>query len=206
MALLEGAQIIGDVHRGHGYTLEFDAKTSRSVYPLPGGRLALAFGGEVRREHLEDTLLPAYADSVGTLGAQGSQAGSRTAEALFAEASVPLFPSWESQIAVRYDHYGDVGGTLNPKIALGWRPVTALLVRTSWGTGYRAPALYDLYSPVTFGVADGLQDPVRCPITGLPEDCSGAFQFASAAIPTLSRKNPGISMPAWCCSPPPAFP
>jgi iron complex outermembrane receptor protein len=191
MALLEGAQIIGDSGRGHGYTLEFDAKTSRSVYPLPGGPLALAFGGEARREHLENTLLPAFAENVGGLGNQGSVAGSRTAEALFAEASIPLFPSWESQIAVRYDHYGDFGGTLNPKIALRWQPTKALQVRASGGTGYRAPALYDLYSPVTTGVAfgDSLRDPVRCPITGHPEDCGGTFRVVSGGNPNLKPEK-----------------
>ena len=191
MALLEGAQITGDSGRGHGYTLDLDVKTSKSVYSLPGGQLALAFGGEVRREHLENTLLPAFADTFGSGGNQGTVAGSRTVEALFAEASVPLLPSWESQIAARYDHYGDFGGTLNPKIALRWEPGRALLVRTSWGTGYRAPALYDLFSPVTFGPAygDSLHDPVRCPITRLPEDCGGSFQATSGGNPNLKPEK-----------------
>jgi iron complex outermembrane receptor protein len=73
-------------------------------------------------------------------------------------------------------------------VALRWQPVRALLLRTSWGTGFRAPTLYDLFTPLTqravFGAS--LQDPLRCPITQLPSDCPGAF---GGAFPAAAGGN-----------------
>ena len=62
-----------------------------------------------------------------------------------------------------------------------------VLLRGSWGTGFRAPALYDLYTPVTRSVifGDGWGDPLRCPITRLPEDCSGVYNAAGGGNPDL---------------------
>jgi iron complex outermembrane receptor protein len=96
---------------------------------------------------------------------------------MFAEAGVPIVPGLEAQIALRHDHYSDFGGTTNPKIALRWQPTRPLLLRASWGTGFRAPPLYDLFTPLArsgiFGAS--LQDPVRCPTTGLQIDCGRVF-------------------------------
>ena len=54
----------------------------------------------------------------------------------------------EARLAVRSDHYSDVGTTTNPKVALRWRPQPQLLLRGSWGQGFRAPPLYALDATV----------------------------------------------------------
>ncbi len=48
-----------------------------------------------------------------------------------------------------------------------------LLLRGTWGTGFRAPALFDLYTPQTYVVATGFIDPLRCPVTQSNADCGG---------------------------------
>jgi iron complex outermembrane recepter protein len=192
-ALLEGSQITGEVHEGRGYTIDFDAKASGTVYALPAGPLTIAAGTEVREERLENIYAPVFTsgDVVGNGGTQQSVSGSRTAEALFLEASVPLLSSVASQFAARYDHYQIFGSTVNPKIALRWQPASEVSVRGSWGTGFQAPALYDLYTPLTLGqiFGAGLQDPLRCPITKLPEDCSGVFEAATGGNPNLQPEK-----------------
>ena len=191
--LLASTQVVGDTHHGRGTTLGIDAKASKEIYELPGGPLAIALGGEARREKLANTYLPVWTsgDVLGIAGNQQSADGSRRVAALFVEASIPLARGFEAQIAARYDHYNDFGGTTNPKVALRWQPVRRLLLRTSWGTGFRAPTLYDLFTPSSRGVVTGasLQDPIRCPITGLPVDCPGAF---NGVFQSTSGGNPRL--------------
>ena len=64
----------------------------------------------------------------------------RNIRALFSEFSVPLADSIESQLALRYEDYGGViGSELSPKLALSWRPLDSLLLRTSYSQSFRAP-------------------------------------------------------------------
>lgn len=188
-ALLAGTQIVGDVHVGEGSTLAFDARTSREIYDLPVGPLAIALGAEARRERLDNTYASAFTsgDVLGNAGAQPSARGARTVDAAFVEASVPMPGGLEAQVAARYDHYSDFGGTTNPKVSLRWQPARALLLRGSWGTGFRAPTLYDLHTPLVQGVLDqSTADPVRCPVTQAVSDCVGFFrQSVSGGNPNL---------------------
>ena len=184
-ALLASTQITDDVHHAQASTIGIDAKASNNFDVLPQGPLSIAIGTEWRHERLDNRYAPVFTsgDVLGVGGSQQSAAGSRSVGAAFVETIVPLARDVEAQIAARYDHYSDFGGTTNPKVALRWQPVRALLLRASWGTGFRAPTLYDLFTPLTQGAVFGasLQDPVRCPITGLPSDCPGQFGQALAS-------------------------
>jgi iron complex outermembrane receptor protein len=192
-ALLAGTQIIGGQHHAKASTLDFDLKASREIYTLPAGPLAIALGTEARREKFDNEYSPAWAsgDILSVSSSQQSVSNSRNVEALFVEASVPVVKDVETQIAARYDHYGDFGGTTNPKIALRWQPLRTLLLRTSWGTGFRAPTLYDLFTPLSYGGTPSADqvDPARCPVTHLPMDCPGQFgtifRIATGGNPSL---------------------
>jgi iron complex outermembrane recepter protein len=192
-ALLASTQIVGDTHDGEGATLDVDVKASKDIYELAEGSLAIALGAEARHERLDNAYSPVWTsgDVLGVGGSQRSASGGRNVGALFFEASVSLASGFDAQIAARYDHYGDFGGTSNPKVALRWQPTRTLLLRTSWGTGFRAPTLYDLFTPLSrravFGAS--LQDPIRCPATGLPADCPGAF---GGAFTSASGGNPSL--------------
>lgn len=189
-ALLAGTQIVDDVHHAKASTIGIDAKASNDFFVLPHGPLSIAFGAELRRERLDNAYSPVFTsgDVIGVGGSQQSAAGARTAGAVFIESIVPLARTVEAQIAVRYDHYSDFGGTTNPKVALRWQPMRELLFRASWGTGFRAPTLYDLFTPLTQSAVAGasLKDPVRCPVTGLPSDCPGEF---GGAFPSSAGGN-----------------
>jgi iron complex outermembrane recepter protein len=194
-ALLASTQIVGTAHRGKGVTLALDAKASKEIHILPTGPLAIALGAEARREKLQNLYMPAWTsgDVLGVGGDQQSVSGSRSAAAMFAEAVVPIARGLEAQIAVRHDHYSDFGGTTNPKVALRWQPARPLLLRTSWGTGFRAPTLYDLFTPLSRSAVFGasLHDPIRCPITRLPIDCDGVFASASGGNEALKPETSG---------------
>jgi len=64
----------------------------------------------------------------------------RTVRAIFGELSLPFWNNVESQLALRYEDYGgNIGGQLTPKVALSWRPVDQLLLRSSYSQSFRAP-------------------------------------------------------------------
>jgi len=85
----------------------------------------------------------------------------------------------EGDVAIRYDHYSDFGGTTNPKFSLRWQPSRTVLMRASYGTGFLAPSLYQLFAPTFIGVTQQTSDPVRCPVTGeVGVDCQAQFGAA----------------------------
>ena len=191
-ALLASTGITGDTHDAKGSTLLVDAKASREIYRLPGGPLAIALGAEARGEKLDNTFTQLFTsgDVLGAGGDHQPVGGRRTVQALYAEASVPFAKGVEAQLAARYDHYSDFGGTVNPKAALRWQPVASLLLRTSWGTGFRAPTLPDLHTPFSHNFTlEDRQDPVRCPVTGLPQDCGGDFPVVFGGNPNLKPEK-----------------
>ncbi len=62
------------------------------------------------------------------------------ADAVFAEFSLPFMENVESQVAVRWEDYGgNIGAEISPKVALSWRPIDTLLLRSSWSQSFRAP-------------------------------------------------------------------
>ena len=46
---------------------------------------------------------------------------------------------------LRYDHYGTVGGTLNPRLALIYQPFTSTNLKLVYGQAFRPPNAYELY-------------------------------------------------------------
>ncbi|MGE5088792.1 MAG: TonB-dependent receptor domain-containing protein, partial [Candidatus Levyibacteriota bacterium] len=191
-ALLQSSLIDGDYHTATGTTWLVDGHASRDLIRLPAGALAIALGAEARKEQLSTDFSPlAQSGDVLTVGDVSSVAGGRRAQALYAEASVPFAKGWESQIAVRHDHYSDFGGTVNPKVAIRWQPVSQLVLRSSWGTGFRAPTIYDLHVPVQqMGTTDSqFPDPVRCPVTHDSRDCEEGFTAYGGGNPHLAAET-----------------
>lgn len=155
-------------------------KASGEVLQLPAGMLAMAGGVEGRREKykLDPTAEILTGDLTGYGGNYLPVDVERDVKALFAEVSVPILRGLEANAAVRYDDYEGVGSKTTPKLSLRWQPARQILLRAAWGKGFRAPSLLDLHAPQTTGVTPpGLNDPLRCPVTGGSNDC--ATQFAN---------------------------
>ncbi len=135
-------------------------KATGELFNLPAGPLSLAVGASNAWQTYEQTN-----DDVTGSGAQwggGSSAvgkGRRDFQSAYAEFSLPPFTGMEIQLAGRFDNYSDFGSTFNPKLGLRYKPAQALLFRGSFGTGYRAPSLQDLYQTQTTGYPFG-SDPV----------------------------------------------
>jgi iron complex outermembrane receptor protein len=191
--LVASSEYTGVVRNAKGTLNQVDFQASREWIELPGGPLGVAFGGEWRRESLVDRPAPILdtGDVISFNAEISPQSASRNVGALFAEINVPVTKQLEVLAAVRYDHYSDFGGTTNPKVGVRWQPVNTLLLRGAWGTGFRAPTLPDLYTPqFTSGGNTGLTDPVRCPVTGSPDDCGlGEYDVVSGGNPALKPET-----------------
>ncbi len=163
-ALINATKISDNARASRGTTKSFDVHGSRPLFSLTGGDAALALGLESRRE--TNGFTPSELLATGQIRGEGtaeSFSGNRTVNAGFAELVLPFTRTIEVQLALRHDRYNDVGSTTNPKIGVRWNPTKELLVRSSYGTGFRAPSLADLYSPTRIGQTNGIyNDPLGC--------------------------------------------
>jgi iron complex outermembrane receptor protein len=84
--------------------------------------------------------------AAGDILGQGSTStdGARSTFAAYAEVALPFAPGAEAQLAARHDHYSDFGGATTPKVGVKYRVLDALLVRATWGRGFRAPSLPEI--------------------------------------------------------------
>ena len=190
LELMRATQVTGQANDYRASNLGVDLRLANTVYNLPSGPLAVAFGAEARRESLEESNSEfiVSGDVLGGVEATPSISSvQRSVWALFGEVNVPITTTFEANVAVRYDQYSDFGGTTNPKFTLRWQPASAVLLRAAYGTGFRAPTLSDLFLPPSRGIAliESLEDPVRCPITQAPADCLGLYETRLGGNPAL---------------------
>jgi iron complex outermembrane recepter protein len=192
LALLASTQETAQ-HNGSGTTGSIEARFSRTLRELPHGRMALATGLELRHEELSNRYSPEFntGDLLAESGNFLNTTSPRDVAGAYAELNVPVAAHAEAQLAARYDHYSDFGSSVNPKVALRWEPVDGLLFRTSWGTGFRPPTLYDLHTPVTSSedLFLDVSDPLRCPITQQAQDCSPSFSQQGGGNRELSPEK-----------------
>ncbi len=126
----------------------FDAIASNSsLFSLPAGDVGLAVGFQARFESLSRTF-DAVTNSTGFAQRpqQDNFSGNRRTIAVFAEVSIPILKNLELQAAGRVESFdGDIGTTVDPKVALLYRPADWLSLRGSYSTSFRAPSLFQVF-------------------------------------------------------------
>ena len=139
----------------------FDGRISGDVWKLPAGMLQYAAGAQYRSERYATTPSPALAtgDIAGLGGATLAIDRSRNVGSLFAELNAPIIKALEVGASVRYDKYNDVGASTNFKTNARYNPTKEILFRGSYGTGFRAPTLVDLWKPQTLETSEQFNDP-----------------------------------------------
>lgn len=65
---------------------------------------------------------------------------------VFAEARYAASPDLDLAVSARHDNNSQFGGETTGRLALSWRPDDHWTLRAQWGSGYRAPSLYELYA------------------------------------------------------------
>lgn len=141
----------------------YEAQVSGPVWSLPAGDLSFAFGGDVRREALQDT--PDFANATGRTDQGGTPTkGAYNLKEGFLELNIPVlkdqFLAKELTInaAGRYSHYSNFGNAKTWKATLNWAPVADIRLRTTLSTSFRAPTIQELFLANTT-VFNGVNDP-----------------------------------------------
>jgi iron complex outermembrane receptor protein len=189
-AALDATNFRGEAYATHTSLQGISASVSRELAEWSAGKLAMALGGEFRQEKFKAD--PAYSLQIGDNANYGGNFlpvdKSRDVSAAYAELSVPVVKTLDADLALRYDHYQGTGSKTTPKFTVRWHPTEQFLMRGSYGKGFRAPSLTELYSPNTQGVtAAGLNDPARC-VAGNPDpslDCATQFTTVFGGNPNL---------------------
>jgi len=189
-AFMESIRINDGARFAKGSSDSVDAKLTRALTELAGGDLMLAMGAELRREKTEFSSSQSLKDNniLGDRNNSGAlladTAHERDVQGVFAELSAPFSKQWEAQFALRHDRYDGVFDkatgktspkldTTNPKIGISFRPNRMLLARASYGTGFRAPSIAEMFLPLRAGVtASFVKDPVSGEVGQPPIDRS----------------------------------
>jgi iron complex outermembrane receptor protein len=189
LAAAQGAEFVGQDWSSETSLTSLSGHASRAFFDLPGGPFSGAVGAEVRREtFIYDPSGPIQTgDITGEGGNQLPENAARSVESAYIEVNMPIVHSLDADAAVRYDHYQNVGSTVNPKGSLKFQPFDWWLLRTSVGSGFRAPSLTDLYAAQATSVtSNGTRDPIKCP-TFDPNNPACSFQFT-----TVTGGNPNL--------------
>ncbi len=176
---------------------------NRDLMQLPGGALALAFGGDYHYESFRD-MVPDTNVNVPFDGRTPSDnKASRRVKSAFLEVDVPITKELDVDLSVRGDKYFDVGGTVNPKISFRYQPVKMLMFRGSYNTGFHAPSLIETYGNTKGGAGntkDNYDDPLLCPggTPGVPGTGTALPGYSKVVVcnakqPHITGANPNMS-------------
>ena len=177
---------------------EVFASAAFDIVEIGGGMVQ----GFVGIEHRDEVYVDRY-DSQSEAGLVGGSAGNsagggRDVTAAFFEVLVPLAPEFEVSFAGRYDDYSDYGSDFSPKISFRWQPLDELVLRASYGEGFRAPPL-DILTQETSFSADSVRDPVTCEVlAGDPDEtCQiNAFYIANPDLESEDSEQWALGV-AW---------
>lgn len=117
-----------------GFTREFKGERDKAAYLAKGEispTIALAFGADWTEER-------------SSLDGSDYDASN---SAVFGEVKATPNDAVELSLTLRYDDYSDFDGQLSGRAALSYALSDATIIRTSFGTGYRAPSLYERFGP-----------------------------------------------------------
>jgi iron complex outermembrane receptor protein len=128
------------------------------------GRSAkFAVGYDLRGEHINYVTTPlADALAAATAFQPTHTEGARTEQAIYAELNIPVSKQFDFTISDRQDRYSDFGNTNNGKISFRYQPIEQVTFRGAASTGFRAPSLFELYQPPTFGATGDMSNYPGC--------------------------------------------
>lgn len=132
----------------HDYT----ANIGTDLFELPAGPVSAVVGAEVRRESGYSSPDPlTAAGQVLNDNAFQPTAGGYSLREIYGEAVLPILrdavyaDSLDLSLSTRYSDYSTFGSTTNSSVKLSYRPFEELLVRASYGEGFRAPSISELF-------------------------------------------------------------
>ena len=167
---------------------ELFASAAWDMFELDSGPVQWFLGAEYREEVFFDRY-----DSLSEAGVIGGSAGNsaggvRDVTSIFFETLLPFGDNFEISLAGRSDDYSDYGSDFSPKISMRWQANEDVVVRASWGEGFRAPGL-DLITMLTAFSADTVSDAASCIAQSNPPNCNLQVNAARIANPDLGSEQ-----------------
>lgn len=181
------------------------------LFSLPAGRVMGFFGAEWRESEIDDT--PGLDSQLGNTYNYSTSAitrGSDSVKEVFGEIEAPLLVDLPGvreltlNGSARYTDYDSYGDDTTYKVGLVYRPIDWITVRGTYGTSYRAPALFEQFVGATSGFQSNSID--RCNDYGAPgvnpnrvancasEGLAGDFQSTnSVRVITAGGAEAGLS-------------
>jgi iron complex outermembrane receptor protein len=167
------------------------ANVSGKLFNLPGGELGVAAGAEYRK--LKGRFDPDPITAAGftsDIPAQPTRGGYSVKE-VYGELDAPVFKFLELTGAARYSHYSTSGGKATWKVGANLTPAADLKFRASYGTGFRAPTIGELFGSKTRFDAQ-LTDP--CSASASPSGTVLTNCQAGGVPAGYQQNNPQISV------------
>ena len=185
---------------------DYSANLTGDLFDLPAGPLAFAVGFEHRQTtgyFQPDPIVAAGLSS--DIPAQPAR-GSITVKEGYGELRVPIlkdqpfFYRLDASVAGRWFDYSTSGTDATYKAGINWRPVHDVLVRGSWGQGFRAPSIGELFGsasrfdqvitdPCSGFLTNGSSATVRgnCIAHGVP--ANGSYTQLNSQLPVTTSGN-----------------
>ncbi len=200
------------------------------LFSLPHGDVRGAFGAEWRRAKIDDTpSIHSINGNLYNLTSSTPTRGSDSVREVFGEVEIPVlsgvFMAEELTMnaSARWTDYKSYGSDYTYKLGGLWTPINWLSLRASYGTSYRAPALFEQFLGATSGFLSNQIDPcnnwgndpgtplaINCASEGLAPDynatqsvavINGGGAAAGLKAETSTNFTAGIvlqpEMPGW---------
>ncbi|QPF76819.1 TonB-dependent receptor [Roseateles sp. DAIF2] len=178
MKAIAGTNYVGYWDGGVSKLTTAELRGSRELLQLPAGPMLLGVGVNLSKEDfaskpslfaqglLSDPVAGTIATKpedrdqrFGDASAKGPYSAGRKLRGGFAELVIPVVKGFELGTAIRYDRFSDFGGTTTFKESFRWTPTSNLLIRGSLGSGYHAPTVSQINSPLqAYGVTSDKYD------------------------------------------------
>ncbi len=129
-----------------------EGSATGDLFELPAGPLGGAIGFQFRRELIDDQPGPDFQNgNAYHITTAGITKGSQNVEEVFGELNIPVikdkpfFYNLNVDLSGRYSNYSNVGSTFTYKATVDWKVTDWAAIRGTYGTAFRAPALYELF-------------------------------------------------------------
>lgn len=169
----------------------YGASVNGNLFNLPAGAVAVSLGFEGRKDSIDD--VPGFNARNGNLWGStsaGRTVGSDQVKEFFGETELPLLTDTflakrlSLSGSARWTDYDSYGSDTTYKLGLNWQIVDSLRMRGSYGTSFRAPALFELYLAnqtgflgqtsvdpcINWNLSSDPQIVANCGAIGLPEN------------------------------------
>jgi outer membrane receptor protein involved in Fe transport len=163
---------------------------SGELFALPGGALAIAFGGEHRKEQISGFVEEQFRPVVNANGTTTSRwlygnylpnEGHYTVKEAFLEIDAPLLPGLNINAAGRYTDYSTSGSVQTWKVGGTYTPIPDIKLRGTYSHDIRAPNLSELFAAGTARTNTVIL-PTNSPMG------AGSFQFIENTVGNQALK------------------